>query len=153
MARIYQPLQRQSDGRWNMTVSSDDERWTHAVGFCSGTFDQVWPPHNPSLPERVAAWGSVEAYEADREKHRVHAFAYHDNGHATAAEAAECYDRYCRTLHRRDFDEKDVQRPCAICGAWTQHRVMVGEVRLFALCSKHLADKDVAAAVAKERRR
>ncbi|MGE0460889.1 MAG: hypothetical protein AB7Q16_05930 [Vicinamibacterales bacterium] len=153
MARIYQPLQRQRDGRWNMTVSSDEERWTHAVGFCAGTFDQCWPPHNPSEPQRVMAWGSVDAYEADRLKHRVHEALYHDDGHATAEEAQACYDRYCRLLHRRDFDEKDVQRKCAICGEWTVHRVMVGEVRLLSLCGAHLSETDIAAAIAKERRR
>lgn len=153
MARIYQPLQRRSDGRWNMTVGSDDEGWTHAVGFCSGTFDTIWPPHNPALPERVAPWGGVEAYDADREKHRVHAALYHDDGHATAEEAEACYDHYCRVLRRRDFQERDVQRKCAICGAWTVHRVMVGDVRLLCLCVSHLSELDVAAAIRKERTR
>lgn len=148
MARIYQALQRQRDGRWNMTVSSDDEGWTHAVGFCAGTFDQCWPPFplaKGGLPE--------DLYEAEREKHRVHAALYHDDGHASAAEAEACHDRYVRMLRRRDFDERDVQRKCAICGAWTVHRVMVGETRLLTLCGAHLAETDVAAAVAKERAR
>lgn len=149
MARIYQPMQRARDGRWDMTVSSDDEGWTHAVGFCGGTFDQRWPPYTG----KEIAWPTQGAYDADREKHRAHAAHYHDDGHATADEAQACYDSYCRLLRRRDFDERDVQRKCAICGAWTQHRVTVGELRLLILCGAHLSEMDVAAATAKERTR
>lgn len=157
MARIYQALQRQSDGRWNMTVSSDDEGWTHAVGFCAGPlvgfcagpFDAQWPPFDAAK----MSWTTAAAYEAEREKARAHASHYHDDGHASAAEAEACHDRYCRLLRRHDFNETDVLRKCAICGAWTVHRVMVGEVRLLNLCGAHLGEADVAAAVAKERAR
>lgn len=150
MARIYQALQRQSDGRWNMTVSSDDEGWTHAVGFCAGSFDKQWPPFD----DKATIVGLPrDQYEAEREKARVHAAHYHEDGHATSAEAEACHDRYARLLRRRDFDERDVQRRCAICGTWTVHRVMVGETRLLTLCGAHLEEADVAAAVAKERAR
>lgn len=147
MARIYQPLQRRSDLRWNMTVGSDDEGWTHTVGFCAGTFDQCWPDAEKGPPIGYP----VELYESEREKHRAYAEQYHADGHATAEEAQACYDRYCRVLRRRDFDEKNVQRKCAICGEWTVHRVMVGETRLLTLCAAHLSELDIAAAIAKER--
>lgn len=39
MARIYQPLEIKKDGKgiglFHMCVGSDEERWTHAVGYCA----------------------------------------------------------------------------------------------------------------------
>lgn len=57
MARWYQVLQRQSDQRWDMTVSSEDEGWARAIGYCVGQKKcqacDVWTAH------RVDSGGGV----------------------------------------------------------------------------------------------
>lgn len=154
MARIYQPLQRQSDKRWDMTVSSDEERWTHAEGFCAGTFEKQWPDWpEGETPERLRFWMSREYYLARREEHRPHAAHYHDDGHATAEEASACYERFGRLVERRDVVDENEQRKCQVCSAWTTHRVLIGHSihQELVLCPAHQSDADVEAALAKER--
>jgi hypothetical protein len=36
---ITQARQRESDRCWDMTESSDEEGWTHAIGYCAGKYD------------------------------------------------------------------------------------------------------------------
>lgn len=143
MARIYQPLQRVTDGRWNMTVSSDEENWTHTIGFCCGKFDQVWKPYSGDSDS--LAWPTQEAYEAERARHAAHARFYHDNGHATADQALDCYRRYDVLLHRREYFEQDVKKPCVVCNTWTMHRVLVGTSlpTELVLCIAHCTTWDV----------
>jgi hypothetical protein len=132
MARIYQPLPRQSDGRFDMTVSSDDERWTHPIGYCAGSFDNLWPEQ--PRESHIQAWMSAEMYQADRARHLPFRDHYHADGHATSAEASACYAKYRIDHERRSFEEKDTQRKCVACQAWTTHRVMVGDHTLLVLC-------------------
>ena len=84
MARIYQALERKGGGRFDYTVSSDEEHWVHALGYCAGYHEineDDWP------------FGIEMARE---ENARIAPFKhkYHVDGHATASEAQECYNEY-----------------------------------------------------------
>lgn len=135
--RIYQPLQRKHDGRWDMTVSSDEEHWCHSIGYCSGTFEEVWPPWSEKHKGITLAYVTLEHYENARSEAFPHRNKYHKDGHASAAEAETCYDEYCLDTEWEQFDDPNVQKRCQICNMWTIHRVRISSLRDFILCPAH----------------
>lgn len=138
--RIHQPLQRKGDGRWDYTVSSDEEGWVHAIGYCAGWIE----PEDGVLGQPHA-----DALRARMEPHRG---KYHRDGHATSAEAASCYREYELDQHLRFFEDRDTQERCEApgCGAWTQGRAQLGQFRVFPLCATHQT-RDVVAEVSERR--
>lgn len=126
MARIYMPRQRTDDGRWRMTVSSDEEGWCHAVGYCR--------PHKALTP--TAGYISQEMCDAENARTEPFKHKYHDDGHATEAEAAACYREWelDQDVHKHVFST--TQKKCAECGEWTSHVVEIG-LHLVTLCEKH----------------
>lgn len=146
MARIYSARQRQSDGRWDMTVASDEENWCHAIGYCCGSFAEVWPEH--PRESHLMAWRTEQRYHADRAKALPFATKYHSDGHATAKEAESCYRVHEIDQGRRSFTESKVQRPCEACESWTQRRVELA-LQILNLCEQHDNPEGIAAALAK----
>jgi hypothetical protein len=149
MARIYQALQRHVDGRWVMTVSSDEEHWLHAVGYCSGPFDLVWPPY--SGDSNTFGFLGKDDYERHREKEMVFRNRYHTAGHETAEEAEACYLEYAID-HRRSFIATSGHR-CAFCMQWTDHHVEIGETRLISICPEHETPENIRVALRQQEKR
>lgn len=92
MAQVFQPRQRKSDKRWDYTVSSDEERWCHAIGWCAGwtetPLEELQEKHGEALGRMIFQ---------ERENRRPFKDRYHDTGHATAEEAQACYRDYLLT--------------------------------------------------------
>jgi len=83
----YMARQRKDSLRWDFTCKNDGRIFP--VGYCAG--GQVW----------CQAKGE-------------HADKYHDGGHATAEEAAECYRQYQLDNHLR-FDAGEGARVLRVC--------------------------------------
>ncbi len=136
MARIYQALQRQSDQRFDMTVSSDEEGWTHAIGYCSG-----WPGDKPPDDNTIRKiWWSLAAWKKHIDRIEPFHANYHRDGHETRAEAEACYTKYQLDNELRlDGHDESQQKKCVICSEWTQGRAaLLGEsFREFVLCDAH----------------
>jgi len=132
MASFYQARQRQRDGRWDMTVSSDDEGWCHAIGYCAGPFR----PLEPSVALRQ------EQCDEYNRKHAPFSDRYHADGHESSQEAEACYREY-RLDHELRFwpDREDAreQHRCEApgCGAWTSGRGEMKPFDLWHLCAEH----------------
>ncbi len=136
MARFYQVRQRQSDKRFDMTVSSDDEGWCHAIGYCAGWRNLVTDEDY----QKAYSWAGKEMlknFRADHEKLLPFKDKYHKTGHATAAEAEACYEEYEFEHELRFFQLKDEQRKCEVCETWTQGVAELGECTWFHLCPEH----------------
>jgi hypothetical protein len=133
MARIYQVLQRGSDKRWDMTVSSDEEGWVHPVGYCAGWFD--WDD------EKYIQRHGVDFVErAKEEQNRLLPFkgSYHRDGHATSEEAEACWKRFELDVELKFVDSSSEQKKCQICDVWTTRYAEVGQFhRRFVLCPEH----------------
>jgi hypothetical protein len=139
VARIHQPMQRKGDGRWDYTVSSDEEGWAHPDGYCAG-----WPFHGVT-PQFVPAqeWQRAAAAALPfRAK-------YHTDGHATAEEAVRCHQEYELDRELRVFTRTDEQRRCVECNTWTARVVEVGTFRRWHICEGHDARATAAAQIAK----
>jgi hypothetical protein len=143
MARIYQVLQRESDKRWDMTVSSDEEGWAHAIGYCAG-----WKgdPDQGETDRMTSLFGEgfVDRLKAELEPKRQFQANYHRDGHATREEAEACYERYELDCELRFWESKSEQKKCQICEAWTTNRAELGAFhREFILCSEHATRDNV----------
>jgi len=139
MARIHQPLQKQSNGRWDYTVSSDEEGWAHATGYCTGWRD----PDETDAYFAKQGMGEVKVRPEVREK--LHRFRekFHSDGHATAAEAEACYREYELDFELRFSEDKDVLKRCGVCEEFTTGRASLGQFGHYAACPKHQTREDV----------
>lgn len=143
MARIYSVLQRQSDKRWDMTVSSDEEGWAHAIGYCAGWKGDPDEAERERL-EKMFGEGFADRLAAELEPLRQHQAKFHRDGHATAEEAYACYKQYELDTKLRFWESKSEQKKCQICEAWTTHRAELGEFhREFFLCLEHATRENV----------
>jgi hypothetical protein len=145
MAEIYQPLQRQSGGRWDYTVSSDENRSTYLTGYCCGDFDTVWPIEPTTGLLDPEQWASARAEALP------FASKYHGDGHATAEEASACFLEYQLDRVLTFTNDDDEQRKCQVCGAWTTGRATVGLSRRYSLCDQHRSRQHVADLASRER--
>ena len=118
MVRIYQPRQRESDKRWDMTVSSDEEGWCHAIGYCGEK--PVDPSTQTHLPVHEV---NSQGWYRDREPFLD---KYHRDGHATAQEADACWKEYQLDVELSFHDVVDEARMCALCTRWTQRVAVIG---------------------------
>lgn len=66
-------------------------------------------------------------------------------GHATPEEACDHYKAY-QLDHELRLDNKlaDQQRPCEVCGAWTQGCAQIGGYTTYVLCDEHRTREAVA---------
>lgn len=128
MARIYQALRRGTDGRWDMTVGSDEERWTHAIGYCHG-----WREYSED------DFRKIPGLKSEVERLRFHREKFHEDGHATAAEAEACWLRFQLDAELRFFEARDEQRKCEVCQVWTTGRAELGREmpKYWTICPEH----------------
>lgn len=131
----YQPLKRESDGRWDFTVTNDGK--TRAVGYCHAWKD----------------WHDLDVFSPEQNAYHKKAFdeqcgpfrdKYHNDGHVSAEEASACYRAYLldQRLQLRIVEE-GVQRECLKCGTWTTLRAQVECLSMLVLCEEH-QNKDTA---------
>lgn len=146
MARIYQPSQRQSDKRWDMTVGSDEEGWVHAIGYCAG-----WHDWTEEEAKRIGF--SLESCLKDQAPMVPHKAKFHRDGHATSEEASACWDAYVLDTELEFRDLTDEKRPCCVCGDFTGHVADLGREfpRRWFLCPTHGTREEVAARRDQER--
>jgi len=129
----YEPLQRESDKRWDYTQRRDGRTW--AVGYCRGWDEST----REALIEQYGD-ERAEMFHRAQEERRAHQDRYHKDGHATSEEACECYKQYL--LDNRVTLEfgttKDTQHRCAVegCENWTQKTAMVDH-QTYDLCDEH----------------
>jgi hypothetical protein len=147
MARIYSVRERSKDHRFDMTVSSDDEGWCHAIGYCAGwtemkTAEDVLNLHPWADKYMVAGLLKEHA------KHEPFRAKYHDGGHTTREEAEACYREYEFDQELRFGERRGEQRKCAICDQWTQGFAELGQFRHFTLCPEHANRQGVEQAIA-----
>lgn len=126
--------QRESDGRFDYTVA--DRHGVSPEGYCHAyrpwTDEQVRIIFGGDEAEVTAQREKLEAETAPfREK-------YHDDGHATVAEAEECYRTYLLDQRLRlDGKMTNQMLQCQVCGAFTQGLATVGGSRSYVLCDPH----------------
>lgn len=124
-------MQRRDNGRFDYTYNGV------AYGYCR--------PYEP-IPEDGRI---MPAEVAQRENEKMKPFIgnFHDDGHATAEEACECYKRYLLDTRLHLVAEEPVnassQHKCEVCGKFTACNATVGPYRLFTLCLEHQTREQV----------
>lgn len=83
-------LRRERGGRFDYTETNRGT--TGAIGYCAGTFERIWP--EAVAVDLAHAFGGQDGYRQARERAKAFAEKYHDDGHATEAEACACYRTY-----------------------------------------------------------
>lgn len=136
MARIHSAKQRQSDKRWDFTVSSDEEHWCHATGYCAG-FE-----HPDEIDKKSEEHGWPKLRPEERDRMLEHQAKFHSDGHATAKEASDCHDEYELDFELRFGEEADTQKKCASCGEFTTGRATLGTFGHYVLCKAHQTRDD-----------
>lgn len=131
MAQIYQARQRDTDRRWDYTLSSDEENWCHALGYCAG-----WHEFQAGKP--------FPASECLRLNTKILPFKdkYHTDGHATVAEAHACYREYILDQELHIFPERpspDHLHRCQApeCERYTSGMITCGSFNQWMLCDEH----------------
>jgi hypothetical protein len=116
-----------SSGGWRYTNANGDN--IYPSGYCVG------PKFIQSILDRNDFMSANE-----NERMRANLSSYHEEPHATAEEAIECYRTYL--LDSADYDgfTPDVQRKCAVCDEWTQRYATIRQSmgRHVYLCALHL---------------
>ena len=140
MARIYMVKRRLRDGRWDMTVSSDEEGWAHAIGYCAG-----WNELTEADCKRLLGpyhWPSIQE---DQEARRQFQSKYHVDGHNSSAEAEACYLNFLLDQEIKFHEEVDTQKRCKMCGVWTTGYGSLGREipRRWPLCKTHQTRKSI----------
>ncbi len=136
MAVTYTPRPRLTDGRFDMTASTDEDgRYTVAVGYCAGPR----PPYE-SLPPAVTQFVTAEQWGSDAGDPAQ----YHTDGHAREADARRCWARFLCDAQRSTTVTPTTQEPCAVCGDWTSNMVAVGTSTPYSmrLCDAHNTASD-----------
>ena len=127
----YKPLQRESDKRWDYTVSNK-RTGTYGIGYC-----RSWKEFQPG------SYMTKEMCEQENKKFELFVSKFHMNGHASYDEACACYKEYLldHTMDARVLPSQ--QHKCLVCGEWTQQIVEVGGCHLFNLCEAHSSREEV----------
>jgi hypothetical protein len=129
----YEPLQRQTDRRWDYTQRRDGRTWP--VGYCRGWDEST----REALVEQYGE-DRGEMFHQAQEERRPHRDRYHEEGHETSEEACECYKRYLldNRVNLEFGTSEDTQHRCEYdgCETWTQKLAMVDH-RSYHLCDDH----------------
>ena len=117
----YYAARQRKDGRWDYTCRNDDH--IYPVGYCS--------PYREPNGEWYWSENSIKKYQAEKEFH-------HEDGHATAEEACECYRKYLldTTLYL-DGSSNNTAHKCKICDVWTNRYAQVDGTYTYDLCDLH----------------
>lgn len=126
----WKARQRETDQRWDYTCREGQGR-VYATGYCGG-YREFDPSFFPDA-ERLNA-----EMEPFREK-------YHTDGHATEAEAIECYRQYQldRQLKFNRWTHEALPGTLHICDhngctEYTPHQASIGGYHVWHLCPEHL---------------
>ena len=117
--------------RWFYTTKAGGHTW--AIGYCAG-------PPDPDGGQLIglAFWEQwLKQCEPFKDK-------FHDDGHATAEEAAECYRQHLLDLRSRYDVTLGDYNPCLECGELTNKAAQVEGWHTFRLCALHLTPEVVA---------
>lgn len=118
-----------------------DDKWKYTVngvptGYCAGDFQTVWPAIRP-----MGYASSDEEYDRWREVVVPFASRYHSHGHATRAEAEECYKKFLldQRMYVQDGSRATSLHRCraAGCENYSGGYIRVGGYTLFILCTEH----------------
>lgn len=126
---FLKPRQRQSDKRWDYTSANDNQKTCYAIGYCAPY--RHWTDEQR---ERLGGYITDEMVaESEATKHK-----HHEDGHATAEEACECYKQYLLD-HETSYDghKQEPWSPCDICQKRTPSVVMVSGWPKAHLCDEH----------------
>ena len=122
----YYKARQRKDGRWDYTCMNDGHIWP--IGYCSKYVDPMdynFPGHEVFQTEHHLAKA-----RANKDKH-------HEDGHATADEACDCYRRYLLDEKiRLGGHHENTQHKCVVCGEWTEMYADVN-YQFWDLCEKH----------------
>ncbi len=141
MTTFYQPVQRRRDGRWDMTKSTGSTGPT-PIGYCAGWVEEnPWRREDPggffdeALRRRMA-----KSWDEERAKLLPNQDWFHQDGHATAEEAGECWRVFLVDTRLKFHQDPQAQLRCVVCESWTQGRASVrGPISPapIALCRDH----------------
>jgi hypothetical protein len=132
--------QRKTDLRWDYT-NHNNRTGTGPIGYCGG-----WAEFSEETIQMFYPGGRESPhFQKEDEARRRFKDKYHSDGHATKEEAYACYKEYCLDHELvLDLRMSGEQRPCKVCGAWTQGLARVGAMRYFTLCDEHRTREEVA---------
>jgi hypothetical protein len=152
MTTYRQPLQRESDKRWDFTTSTGSTK-ASPIGYCAGWKEPPGPEEAAELDARLGQGFAARIAEGIEEK-RPHQAKYHTEGHATAEEACECYHAYeldnelefksipndqAATLHRCEAPD---------CKEHTAGVAFLGQYNHYYLCDAHRNRENVELVIA-----
>ena len=125
--KYYQARKRESDGRWDYTCRHD--KYIYAVGYCAGW--QEFKGIDGLDPE------VFDHFRRDYEnKYRPLQSKYHEDGHATEAEAVECYRQYLLDTELKTMLD-DEPGDCKACGILTDYYALLPHGVRWHLCATH----------------
>jgi hypothetical protein len=126
----YSPKQKIDTKRWDFTCSNS--AGTFPMGYCAG-----WKDWTQEDADRINM--PLERLKKLEEESLPFKHKYHSDGHATSAEACNCWRDYQFDQERRTYASEETQRKCAECGEWTNGVVVIGRELpyTFFLCPKH----------------
>lgn len=149
MTRYLQALKR-LDGRWDFTSSTGSSA-PYPLGYCAGWREAPTGEEADKLRSSTGQW-LVDKLASDIEERRPFADRYHTEGHATAAEADECYRQY-QLDHELEFHEAPTE-PGTLhrcqghgCREYTAGVAFYGQHQHFYLCDVHRNRETVEALV------
>lgn len=127
---VWQPLRRESDGRFDMTAAQGD--LVVSVGYCSGWSEDL--PEAEKVGEDL-----VEFARVDREARRRFRSKYHQDGHEFASGAYACWQEFLVDNKLRFLEDPRELRQCLECKAWTPGRADFhgGFLPPFPICVAH----------------
>ncbi len=119
-----------------MTVSSDEEGWAHAQGYCAG-----WrgDPDEAEKQRLTNLFGTdfVERLKKEWDVYLPFKDKFHTDGHATSEEASACWDQYELDTQVRRYKSDQHQNRCEVCKEWTPNITELGEFKRYHLCDTH----------------
>ena len=121
---LYQPIQRTTDKRWDMTLTNS--RGIHPIGYCT---------NKPAWTEELGRLLNYTQEQFDAQRHGD-LEKYHQDGHPTPDESSQCYRQYRLDVRLRFWEESDTQRKCKECQGWTTGRAECGW-EVIPLCPSH----------------
>lgn len=122
--------QRECDKRWDYTCKRDGV--IYPVGYCAG-----WREPQPGIltPGQIKEWLNEAIPHQDK---------FHNDGHATAEEARECYKQYLLDFSLHLNCDASVALKCEMCDSLTTKRAKV-DSSTWALCDVHRTRENVEA--------
>ncbi len=132
------PRQRQTTLRWDY-ANENKRTGTYPIGYCTG-----WREDTKESVERWYVDGfDCPSYKKDLALRESFREKYHSDGHATYAEACECYRQFLLDQDlRMEGLTNYTQHKCTVCEAWTQRYAQIDQRQWF-LCDAHCTREEI----------